>query len=138
MLSGYKICHWLKLHSRWFKIYISVKKTYFDKLLDFPILLLLFFHSLLECHIYLFEYWIFFNTTRVSNSLDPDQSGCFEGLDLGPNCLQKLSADDKSCHKLAKTTSQYYVLAKPWLKSISFDSNFFHLAKVLAKLFPFG
>ena len=35
------------------------------------------------------------NTIRVSNSLDPDQDRHFVGPDLGPNCLQKLSADDK-------------------------------------------
>ena len=32
----------------------------------------------------------------MSNSLDPDQARCFVGPDLGPNCLQRLSADDKS------------------------------------------
>ena len=36
------------------------------------------------------------NTTRVSNSLDPDQAAHFVGPDLGPNCLQKVSADDTS------------------------------------------
>ena len=35
------------------------------------------------------------NTIRVSNSLDPDP----DGPDLGPNCLQRLSADDKSGKK---------------------------------------
>ena len=35
----------------------------------------------------------FRNTVRVTNSLDPDQAGHFVGPDLGPNCLQKLSAD---------------------------------------------
>ena len=30
---------------------------------------------------------------RVLNSLDPDQARLSVGLDLGPNCLQKLSAD---------------------------------------------
>ena len=30
----------------------------------------------------------------VSNSLDPDQARHFVGPDLGPNCLQMLSADD--------------------------------------------
>ena len=30
----------------------------------------------------------------MSNSLDPDQAQRFVGSDLGPNCLQKLSADD--------------------------------------------
>ena len=39
----------------------------------------------------------FRNTIRVSNSLDPDQARHFVGPDLGPNCLQRLSADDK-CH----------------------------------------
>ena len=36
----------------------------------------------------------FRNTIRVSISLDPDQARRFVGPDLGPNCLQKLSADD--------------------------------------------
>ena len=36
----------------------------------------------------------FRNTTRMSNSLDPDQARRFVGPDLGPNCLQRLSADD--------------------------------------------
>ena len=43
----------------------------------------------------------FFNTIRMSNSLDPDQAGCFVGPDLGPNCLQRLSIDDKSCNVLS-------------------------------------
>ena len=30
----------------------------------------------------------------MSNSLDPDQAQQFVGPDLGPNCLQRLSADD--------------------------------------------
>ena len=37
-------------------------------------------------------------TIRVSNSLDPDQARQSVGLDLGPNSLQRLSADDKSLH----------------------------------------
>ena len=36
----------------------------------------------------------FRNTIRVSNSFDPDQARCFFGPDLGPNCLEMLSADD--------------------------------------------
>ena len=32
----------------------------------------------------------------MSNSLDPDQVQCFVGPDLGPNCLQKISADNTS------------------------------------------
>ena len=38
----------------------------------------------------------FRNNIRVSNGLDPDQDRHFVGPDLGPNCLQRLSADDKS------------------------------------------
>ena len=36
------------------------------------------------------------NTSRVSNSLDPDQARQFVGPTLGPNCFQRLSADDTS------------------------------------------
>ena len=32
----------------------------------------------------------------VSNRLDPDQAPCFVWSDLGPNCLQRLSTDNKS------------------------------------------
>ena len=28
--------------------------------------------------------------------MDPDQARCFVGPDLGPNCLQRLSADNTS------------------------------------------
>ena len=35
---------------------------------------------------------MFRNTTRVSNGLDTDQARCFVGPDVGPSCLQRLSA----------------------------------------------
>ena len=35
------------------------------------------------------------NTIRVIKSLDPDQDRHFFGPDLRPNCLQRLSAEDK-------------------------------------------
>ena len=35
----------------------------------------------------------------MSNSLDPDQDRPLVGPDLGPSCLQRLSADDKT-HEL--------------------------------------
>ena len=38
----------------------------------------------------------FWNTIRVSNGLDPDQDLHFVCPDLGPYCLQRLLADDKS------------------------------------------
>ena len=31
---------------------------------------------------------------RMSNNLDLDQARHFDGPDLGPNCLQKLSVDN--------------------------------------------
>ena len=37
----------------------------------------------------------FRNIIRVSNSLDPDQDRHSVVPDLGPNCLQRLSADDQ-------------------------------------------
>ena len=106
---------------------------YFDKLLDFPILLLLFLHTLLLCHILLFECWIFFNTIRVSNSLDTDQAWKNVQPDLGPNWLQRSSAELPLAGKELNTEQLLDTIfwLKPWLKSISFGSNFFQLAKVL-------
>ena len=44
-----------------------------------------------------FTLWMLdiFNTIGVSNDLDPDQARHFVSPDLGPNCLQRLSADIK-------------------------------------------
>ena len=39
----------------------------------------------------------------MSNGLDPDQDLSSVGPDLGPNCLQCLSADDKSCPSQGKS-----------------------------------
>ena len=81
-----------------------------------------------------FTLWMldFFNAIRVSNSLDPDQARHFVGPDLGPTCLQSISADiagkELNTKKLVETT----FWLKPWLKLISFGSNFSHLAKLLA------
>ena len=73
----------------------------------------------------------FFNTIWVSNSLDPDQARHYVGPDLGPNCLQRLSADIAGKELNTKQLVDTFWL-KPWLKLISFGFNFFHLAKVLA------
>ena len=43
----------------------------------------------------------FRNTIRVSNRLDPDQARRFVGPDLGPNCLQRFSADERQKSPLA-------------------------------------
>ena len=47
----------------------------------------------------------FRNTSRMPNSLDPDQARRFVGPDLGPNCLQRLSADNTSRQRV-NTISQ--------------------------------
>ena len=136
MKSGYKYKSLTKSTVKVFQKLLICEKVYFDQLLDFRILLLLFLHTLLLCHILLFGCWIFFNTIRESNSLDPDQARHFTGPDLGPNCLQRLSTDNiipssgqrVNRNQLVDTT----FWLKPWLKILSFGSNFFHLAKVLA------
>ena len=55
---------------------------------------MLFCRLLIFFKIDIFEKKYFKNTIRVSNSLDPDQARQNVGPDLGPNCLQILSADD--------------------------------------------
>ena len=40
---------------------------------------------------------------KGSNGLDPDQGRHSVGPDLGPNCLQRISADDKSCRYQGKS-----------------------------------
>ena len=40
----------------------------------------------------------FRNSIRMAYSLNPDQVRQYVGPDLGSNCLQRLSADYKSCH----------------------------------------
>ena len=50
---------------------------------------------------------------RVSNSLDSDQARHFVGPDLGPNCLQRLSADDTSIE------TKSWILIDVYIKIIS-------------------
>ena len=57
----------------------------------------------------------------MSNSLDPDQAGHFVGPDLGPNCLQMLSADDNRILVSCKSYFFKYFLKKitnKWLCQI--------------------
>ena len=49
------------------------------------------------CRLLIFSKYSFRNTIIVSNSLDPDQYRHSVDPDLGPNCLQRLSADNRSC-----------------------------------------
>ena len=53
------------------------------------------FPTLLSSAESIFSKNYFRNTIRVSDSLDQDQAGRSVGPDLGPNCLQKLSAGGK-------------------------------------------
>ena len=52
----------------------------------------------------------FMNTIRaeVLNTLDPDQDQHSVGADLGPNCLQRLSAEDKKIKKTCSARSGRY------------------------------
>ena len=63
----------------------------------------------------------FFQYHRVSNSLDPDQAQHFVGPDLGPNCLQRLSADivckELNTKQLVDTLAKVYFI---WLQFFSF------------------
>ena len=55
---------------------------------------MLFCHLLIFFQNQLFQKNSLGKTIKVSNSLDPDQARRSVGPDLGPNCLQRLSADD--------------------------------------------
>ena len=86
------ISHWLKVQSRWFKIYIFAKKCI---LISFCIAFSIPSHFIIVPYFTL-RMLDFFNTIQVSNSLDSDQARHFVGPDLGPNCLQRLSADNET------------------------------------------
>ena len=88
------ISHRLKVQSRWFKnyMYIFAKKC---TLISFCIVIIIPSHFIIVPYVTL-SMLDFFNTIRVSNSLDPDQAGHFVRPDLAPNCLQRLSLDNKN------------------------------------------
>ena len=48
----------------------------------------------------------FENTIRVSNSFGPDEARQFFRPDLGPVCLQKLSADDTRKQSVKRLTGR--------------------------------
>ena len=52
-----------------------------------------------------FQNQLFRSTIRVSNRSDSAQAQQNVGPDLGPNCLQKLSADDTSRQRVKTTLS---------------------------------
>ena len=89
---------------------------YFDQLLDFQILLLLFLHVIIIVPYLTLWMLDFLNTIRVSNSLDPDQARQYVGPDLGPNCLQRLSADNKSPLAGKELNTKQLIDTTFWLK----------------------
>ena len=106
------------------------EKVYFDQFWDFlNIAFIIPPHFIIVPY---FTIWMldFFNTIWVSNSLDPDQARHFVGPDLSPNSLQRLSADIAGKKLNTKQLDTFWL--KPWLKLISFGSNFLYLANVLA------
>ena len=124
--------HWLKVQSRWFKDYIFAKKCILIRIWVFKYCFYYSFRLLiLLCHIYSLDACFFFNTIRVSNSLDLDQAPHFVGPDLDPNCLQRQQKSPLVSEEL--NTKQLFGsnlgLTK---KFISYGSNCFHFAKVLA------
>ena len=96
-----------------------LQKSVFRSAFGFSNIAFLFLHTLLLCHILLFGCWIFFNTIQMSKSLDPDQAQHFVWPDLGPKCLQRLSADIAGKELNTKQLADTFWL-KPWLKLISF------------------
>ena len=103
------------------------EEVYFDQLLECPILLLSFLHTLLLCHILLFLTMDFFNNLKVSNSLDPDQVRRSVGPDMGPSSLQRLKSplagDELNTKKNVDTTF--------WLKLAK-------ISLIWLQLFPSG
>ena len=124
------ICHWQKVQSRWYKNYIFAKKCI---LISFLIFEYCFYYSftLYYCVIFYSLDARFFQYHPGSNSLYPDQTRHFVGPDLGPNCLQRLSADIAGKELNTDQLVDTFWL-KFWQKLISFGSNLFQLTKVLA------
>ena len=63
----------------------------------------------------------FFSTTKVSNSLGPDQGRHFVWPDLGPNCLQRLISRQQKSLLMGKEINTKQLVdttfwLKPWLK----------------------
>ena len=60
-----------------------------------------------------FQKYSFRNTIRVTNNFDRDQDQRFVRSDLGPNCLQRLSADDTSRKRAATLLAPHPVFKHP-------------------------
>ena len=99
--GGFTVCRIIQIY--WLKAYkISTKILCSDTYTDLTLCLLGIF-SCFFCRLLIFSKSNFSknsfrNTISVSDRMDPDQSQRFVyvGPDLGPNCLQRLSADNTS------------------------------------------
>ena len=69
----------------------------------------------------------FRNTIWVSNRLVPDQAQHFVGPDLGPICLQKLSADDIRRQSVEHNVSSFHLLNALW------NCHVFDMARDMAR-----
>ena len=81
----------------------------------------------------IFKKKIFQNTIRVPNSLDPDQVTHFVGPDLGPNCLQRLLADDTSRQRVTVNRKVHRLLTLCMLSKFSYF--FCHLTTFIKNSF---
>ena len=115
------------------KLY-NFEKVYFDQLLNFPILLLLFLYFIILPYFILLML-ICFNTTKVSNSLDPDQARYESKLFANViSSIKKSPLAGKELNTKQLVDATFWL--KPWLNLISFGFNSFHLAnaKVLVTI----
>ena len=71
-------------------------------------------HHIHQLDIFFVVCWFFPKILSRTSNLDPDQARRFVGPDINPNCLQRLSAEDKSRHwsrkSLPTPNSQNYDL----------------------------
>ena len=127
--------HWLKVQSRWFKYYIFAKKCIY---ISFWVFQYCFYDSftLYYCANY-FTLWMldFFDTIRlgcqtvwIQIRLDKMSGSKLFAKVVCRQQKSPLVGKELNTKQLAETT----FWLKSWLKLISFFSNFFHLAKVLA------
>ena len=132
-----QVCHWLKVHSRWFKNYIFAEKYILISFCIFPMLLLLFLHNF-NIMVPYFTLWMlnFFNTMRVSNSFGSrsGQTKCraWSGSKLFAKAISREQKSPLACKELHVNTKQLVDTTfwiKPRLKLISFGSDLFHLAQ---------
>ena len=97
MPSNHHLCYLLSGINDACKCYSGINRFWHGKKLT---LFMLGNFSWLFCHLLIFFKIIFYtkslkNTIGVSNGLDPDQDWYSVSSDLGPNHLQRLSADNK-------------------------------------------